>query len=264
MDDSDGTAAVGADPSLDVLPDRTPASASPRTRKVSTMVAAAIVEDIVSQGHEAGARLAVEAAMVERFRVSRASVREGLRLLETHGVIDLRPGQRGGPVVRELVAGDLARTLTLFFRLTNATYRDVVEARIVIEPVMARLAAERQDADQLARLRELVEHPAERRNTMGSAQDFHDTMSSASGNPVLDILGKALRMVYAGHLQAENFFPADAAGGIADQHQDIADAIFAGDGPLTEQLVADHLRDYADLQDARTPWLMDKRVVWDA
>ena len=83
--------------------------------------------------------------MLERFQVGRASIREGLRLLEAYGVITIKPGHKGGPIVRDPDAIDLARTLSLFFRMVNASYRDLNEARLIIEPVMARQAAEKQD-----------------------------------------------------------------------------------------------------------------------
>src|SRR3982751_2512088 len=200
-----------------------------RASKVSHMVAAAIVEDIVTQGLEPGDRLPAEAAMLERFKVGRASIREGLRLLETYGVISIRPGQHGGPVVAELDASDLGRTLSLFLRLKGATYRDVIQARLVIEPVMARLAAERQHPEQIAKLKQVVEREktASIDEYLPHANEFHYTVNGASGNPVLDLLGQSLRTLYTERLTGRGLFPKEARPRVRSVHETIAEAIVA-------------------------------------
>jgi GntR family transcriptional regulator, transcriptional repressor for pyruvate dehydrogenase complex len=236
-----------------------------RASKVSHMVASAIVEDIVSQNLQPGDRLAAEAAMLRRFKVGRASIREGLRLLETYGVISIRPGQNGGPLVAAADPTNLGRTLALFLRLSGATYRDLIEARLVIEPVMARLAAERQDEEQLGELREAMNEEAansEIASDLGTG--FHQTISGASGNPVLDLLGRSLRVLYAGRLHQRGLFPPEARSTVQDVHEEIGDAVFAGDGDRAERLMKQHMIELAALQSERTPWFMDERISWEA
>jgi DNA-binding FadR family transcriptional regulator len=224
------------------------------------MVAMAVVEDIVSGGLSPGDRLPTEAAMLERFRVGRASIREGLRLLENYGVISIRPGQNGGPVVAELDSDDLGRTLALYFRLKGATNRDLIDARLVIEPVMARLAAERQNQQQLDRIKLALEHEAAGRPP--SAHEFHQAIAGASGNPVLDALGQSLRALYADRLHSRDLFPSEGNQALRHEHHEIGKAILAGDGARAERLMAAHMSDLAALQESRTPWFMDERVSW--
>src|SRR3954452_15685314 len=66
-----------------------------RSMKTSERVAMDVVRDIVEQRLQPGDRLAGEAAMLDRYGPSRASVREALRLLEVQGLISLKPGPRG-------------------------------------------------------------------------------------------------------------------------------------------------------------------------
>lgn len=236
-----------------------------RGTKLSRVVASTIVEDIVSQRLTAGDRLPSEAAMVERFGVGRASIREGLRLLEMYGVVSIRPGQNGGPVVADMTPEDLARTLSLFFRMTGATYRDLIQARLVIEPVMARLAAEAQDPEQLDEIRAVMkadeDYDADRYVERATA--FHYTVSGSSGNPVLDILGRTLRVLYSERLTGPGLVPEEARPIIRHVHQEIGNAILAGDADLAERLMHEHMVELATLQDERTPWFMDERVSWD-
>jgi GntR family transcriptional regulator, transcriptional repressor for pyruvate dehydrogenase complex len=238
-----------------------------RVSKVSHMVAAAVVEDIVSEGLQAGDRLPPEAAMLKRFQVGRASIREGLRLLETYGVISIRPGQRGGPVVAPLDAHDVARAFSLFLRLVGASYRDLIDARLVIEPVMARLAAERSDRERLQELRGVMDRErsaVDDRDYLSLANEFHYAVNGASGNPVLDLLGQALRVMYSDRLNNQGLFPPEARAGVRTTHAEIGSAILEGYGKKAEALMKDHMEDLAALQAERTPWFMDDRVVWES
>src|SRR5438874_10550641 len=85
-----------------------------RSLKTSERVAMDVVRDIVDQELRPGDKLPGEAAMLNRYAASRASVREALRLLEVQGLITLKPGPRGGPTVGTVDPRHLARTGTLY------------------------------------------------------------------------------------------------------------------------------------------------------
>src|ERR1700761_3394215 len=95
-----------------------------RRAKISQIVAAEIVRYVVDERLEEGDRLPTEAEMLEEFGVGRGSPREALRLLEAYGLISIRQGQNGGPVVATLRPQDLSRTLSFYFHLTGATYAE--------------------------------------------------------------------------------------------------------------------------------------------
>src|SRR5207248_1815276 len=80
--------------------------------------------------------------------VGRTTLREALRLLETRGVLTIRAGPKGGPVVRRPSAEDFGDALALILQFEGASLSDVIEARNALEPMLARLAAPRIDADQ--------------------------------------------------------------------------------------------------------------------
>ena len=176
-----------------------------RAAKLPQRVASAVVEEIASLDLETGDRLPSEAELAERFGVSRVSIREALRVLETFGVVRIKPGNKGGNVVGASDADDLARTLALFFRMARATYRDLMDARLVIEPFMARRAAERRHGEHLDELRGVMEREAA--STAGTREGdqlalaFHWIICGASGNAVMDSLGRAIHTLYGDHLQ---------------------------------------------------------------
>src|SRR6202011_925296 len=116
-----------------------------RTPKTSERVALDIVRDIVGRGLRTGDHLPLEAAMIEGCCVSRASLREALRLLEVQGLIRMKPGPAGAPLVGTVDPANLARTATLYFHLGAATYDQLMDAQVLFEPMCAGLAAQHAD-----------------------------------------------------------------------------------------------------------------------
>lgn len=240
--------------------------ATRRRSKVSHFVASEIVRDIVEMGLKEGDQLPTESAMLEEFDVGRASLREALRMLESFGLISIKQGQKGGPVVAAIDPVDLARSLSFYFHMTGATYGELIEARLVIEPVMARLAAERQDPEQIERLRDVIER--ERSGSLeepvyvGLANEFHYMVSGMSGNHVLDLIGRALRALYQEGTGSGALLPPETRPQARSLHAEIAAAIISGDGEQAESLMASHLERLAKAQFEQTPLLKEQRVTW--
>lgn len=262
-----------------VGPDRVPISWGPppdakrglgsaRGTKLSQYVAAEIVRDVVARGLKTGDRLPTEAQMLEQYDIGRASLREGLRILEAYGLIHIKQGLGGGPVVNAINPGDLARTLTFYFHSTGVTLGEVAEARHIIEPASARLAAERQDADQMAELRDVMEReqaaPMTDPEYLTLSNEFHYAVSGLSGNRVLDLLGRSLRTLYQTRVIGGGIFPPESRRNTRDVHRNIGEAILSGDGELAERLMREHLLEISEAQEARTPGTMDHAVEWEA
>ncbi|MDT5076093.1 MAG: GntR family transcriptional regulator, transcriptional repressor for pyruvate dehydrogenase complex, partial [Mycobacterium sp.] len=72
-----------------------------RIEKISETLARDILHDILDRGLTAGARLPSEAELVASYGVGKSSLREALRLLEVNGVITIKTGPTGGPIVAE-------------------------------------------------------------------------------------------------------------------------------------------------------------------
>src|SRR5262249_29577466 len=150
-----------------------------RSVKRSEVLAREIVEEIVAGGLAPGAVLPAEGVMLDHYEVGRASLREALRLLESQGLVTLKSGPGGGPVVGEVDAANLGRTATLYFRLAGATCGVLAEAMLVLDPWLAELAAER--ADPKAAAESLGACVAEGDRALGNngkawltAPEFHD------------------------------------------------------------------------------------------
>jgi DNA-binding FadR family transcriptional regulator len=181
-------------------------AASPRLRarrsKAATVLAKNIVREIGRRGLAPGDKLLSEQKMVERYGVARGSLREALRFLELQGVLRIKSGPGGGPLIDTPNGHHFASTLALMLQFVGARFRAIVETRWVVEPGMAALAAERAGAGDLAALRACLD---EMRAQLGDAarfqeehRRFHDLLAFASANPVLRFLLPALHWISDG------------------------------------------------------------------
>src|SRR6201996_4289635 len=232
-----------------------------RTEKVSGVIAREIVSDM--RGLPPMSMLPPEAAMLEKYQVGRASLREALRILEVQGIIAIRPGPGGGPMVAPFESMNFARMTTLYLHLAGATYREVLEARIIMEPVMARLAAQRKDPDAVAELQECLAKsvPADESEYLLHTGGFHTLLSGLSGNRVLDLEGRGLKDIYADRIEG-TVFPPDTREGIISDHRLIAQAIIAGNANKAENLTRAHMEQYLFYSAARNPGVLDEVVQW--
>lgn len=236
-----------------------------RGEKLAEKLAQLIVDDIDKRELQPGDKLDAEADMIQNYRVSRGSLREALRVLEMHGIIVMKPGPGGGPVLRQIGVSDFARVAKLHLHMRKSTYREVLAARLAIEPMMAKLAADMRDPEAYEELRRVVENGAAMMDAdeeiwREAQQDFHATVAGMSGNSVLDLLGAALKEVYVTRPRAVASMSVRAK--VQDVHQQIADAIFAGESEVAERLMREHMEEVAQKTDAADSCGLDARLRW--
>jgi len=217
-----------------------------RPLKTSESVARDIVHDIIDQGLTTGDSLLPEVAMLDHYGVSRESLREGLRLLEVQGLITIRRGPGGGPVVGTVDPANLGRMSTLFFYMAGATYSELFEAWVISESVLAELAARNPDA----RAREAAMAPCLHRQGhtperldefVQQHTEFHGAIGSLVNNRVLELSMRVYGQIVSHHVAVVND-PRGLRDQIADDHDAIADAIIAGHHRRARELMARHIR----------------------
>ena len=237
-----------------------------RTTKVAESVAREILHDIADRKLPPGAKLPSEAEMAETLNVARASLREALRILEIHGMITIKPGPGGGPMVAAISSEDLGKTLTFFLQASGTTFREVMQARLVLEPIMARQAAERGDTEVHAALREGIDRSRRvldegDEQYLDVATGFHSVVSGASGNSVLDLLTRALKDIYVARVRSIVYLSEERAKLLHD-HEVVADAIISGDGDRAEKLMREHMEEYVGVLEERFTGFMDEEIDW--
>jgi GntR family transcriptional repressor for pyruvate dehydrogenase complex len=158
-----------------------------RRASISDSVAELLLERITSGVYRVGERLPTERQLAESLGVSRAGVREGLNRLQSMGLIVTVRGLGGGSIVRDFDSGFLARGLALTLKMKGVTKEQLIEARIVLAPEIAALAAQRATDDDIRALEDIS------KGIDGTRSDaahramfaFHVRLTEACGNPIL-------------------------------------------------------------------------------
>ncbi|GAB7007893.1 FadR/GntR family transcriptional regulator [Nocardioides sp. AN3] len=224
--------------------------------KRARVVAGAIVNDITREGLE---RLPAESELLERYEISRPTLREGLRLLEMYGVITLKTGPGGGAVVNAVAGRDFATSSSLYFHVLGFNLADLMKSRLHLEPLMVRLAAER--------VKSGVAWPdgsptLSSDGATSSQGDFHFAVAEFAGDPVLLLFAHALRDITQ-DISRGHRLPALADTDRRVAHSDIAKAIAAGTPTKAEALMREHIQAYIDLIATHSPHLLDQVIDWN-
>jgi GntR family transcriptional regulator, transcriptional repressor for pyruvate dehydrogenase complex len=237
-----------------------------RIMKTSELIARDIIAYICDGGLKAGDALPPEASMLKYYDVGRASLREALRLLEVHGLIQIRAGAKGGPVVGAPSAENLAQILTLYFGLSGATYEDLTDVIRILFPKVAEVVARRRlTQDEVRRLRASVEDgcgthvPAPARTEAQKA--FHRLLAELANNSVWTLLNDAVALIFADHIVATADSSAFHAASESD-HKEIADTVIARDVEEARRLMHEHTNRFIEFYRAQMPGIFSQLIEW--
>ena len=125
--------------------------------KSGEAVARMLRRDIANGDLQSGDHLPPEDELMEHFGIARTTLREGLRILESQGLIAIRRGRNGGPRVTSPPIERLAQGFALHLQLEHTTIGDLDEARQLIEPALAARLARRHTQDDLTALSKSIE-----------------------------------------------------------------------------------------------------------
>jgi len=180
----------------------TAANGKPVAREVPQRIADELRGLIVSGELTDGESLGREPDLVERFGVSRPSLREALRILEAEGLVTVERGVRGGVVAHAPDQRMTARTAALVLRARNVALADVFEARALLEPVAARkiagmpARARRAVVAELGALIDAEERAIRAPEAFAQANTgFHERLVAEAGNQTLSLVIEMLNEV---------------------------------------------------------------------
>jgi DNA-binding FadR family transcriptional regulator len=153
------------------------------------------VKALIAEGRlKSGDQLPPERDLAEQFKVSRTSVREALRTLESLGLIEIRPGE--GTFVREVSVESLIEPLAQVILSQREAVLELFEARRLLEPAIAGLAARRATKDEINEMERILEAQAKEvaAGLTGLAQDaaFHAAIAGSARNRAIMRIVNAL------------------------------------------------------------------------
>jgi GntR family transcriptional repressor for pyruvate dehydrogenase complex len=230
----------------------TPADRQIRVPKMADLVAASLRRQIVRGELTEGEALPSETALMQQFHVSRPTLREAFRVLESESLISVRRGALGGARVQPPNADVAARYAGLILQHKRTTMTDVLDVRAVVEPQAVGLLASRRTEADLRRLRAAItaesdqqpEAPAE---TLRRLESFHELLIELTGNQTLVVLmGMVEHIVDLANLSRVKSDQGSERLDTANQktrraHARVVDLIEARDGEAAERLWRKHL-----------------------
>lgn len=231
------------------------AAANPRPDKRASQIARRIEADVIRRGWPVGQSLGSEQALQQRYRVSRSVLREAVRLVEHHQVARMRRGPNGGLLVCEPDAAPATHAIIIYLEYVGTTIGDLLDARLLLEPLAASLAAQRIDEVGIDRLRAVLRaeegHPPD---PARPHDDFHAALAEQSKNPVLQLFIDILMRLTVRYAEDSRLTSArDALEAIDLRHRDhsaVVDAVTAGDAARAMTLSERHA-------ESVTAWLQD-------
>ncbi|MDZ7695519.1 MAG: FadR/GntR family transcriptional regulator [Deltaproteobacteria bacterium] len=162
--------------------------AANKSEKVSDSIIAQIRDAILSGQLKPGDRLASEKELIEQFNVSKATMREALRVLEVIGMIEMRKGIAGGAFVAEVGMRTTIQAIINFLHFQTVSIREITMLRYLIEPAVAEIAAIRRtdkDVEKLEKIIGATITPGE--NEVSKEISFHRYLARMSENAILTL-----------------------------------------------------------------------------
>jgi DNA-binding FadR family transcriptional regulator len=166
-----------------------------RAERPSDLIVKEIWELILRGELKPGDRLPPERELVKKFNVSIVTLREALKVLEGYGHIAKKRGSRGGSVVLDITPTRGIHLIAQCLGTSDSVFEQLIEARRLVEPIIARLVAGRIDEEGVRRLQaNLDQHEKDfqARGTTRCGWEFYLLLAELSGNPILKVFEEIL------------------------------------------------------------------------
>ena len=235
----------------------TPRRSQLRQPRLADMVASVLRDRIVNGELGDGDLLPKQDELLEEFRISRPSLREALRILESEGLLTVRRGNVGGSVVEAPNAESSAYMFGLVLQSRRGSVADLADAIRHIEPITASLCADRPDRAKtvIPQLQGNIEacDAAVSDGTQFTtlSRQFHEELVAACGNETLILMVGALESLWseqerqwAQRAQSKGSYPIEKyRRDVIAAHKALVAAISAGQGDKAARIARKHLQE---------------------
>ncbi len=205
------------------------------------------LERMISSGElTPGDDMPSERELMDRFKVGRPAIREAMQALERMGLVAISHGERAK--VLELTAKSLFRQMDLTAKIMLAKSADTLEhlksARIFFERGMAREAAQKASAEDIAALHAILDR---QRASLGNAEAFiaadmafHARIAEISGNPIFAAVSESM-LAWLQEYHTDMLIWTGKERFTLAEHEEIVDRLAAGNADGAEQAMLKHL-----------------------
>lgn len=217
-----------------------------KTQKIYEQIVDQIAQLVAEGQLKPGDRLPSERELVERFKVSRASIREAISALEMMGLIEVRSGE--GTYIRQVNIDSVVAPLAWMLFIEKDTDLELYEARKILEVQAAGLAAERAEEDEINEMFEALEvmRLDLESHRLGEEADhlFHYTIAKATHNKILFRLMNTISDTMKKTLQSSRsklYEDQTTPESLYKEHYSLYEAIKNHDAESAQKLMLNHL-----------------------
>ena len=241
--------------SRETVRDQTPVIPSPAEPGLFNRVSVGRISEIIveqirllmRQGQlKPGDRLPPERDLCERFGVSRVTVREALRMLESSGLVEIRVGARGGAFVTAPSSDRVGEGLADLLTLSVISAADVTEVRMMLEAGIVPLVCERATEEDLADLDEICRRSeaalASGDYTMTMSLEFHIRVAQATHNPAIAVLVESFSGPILMSLQQAHEAAPEMGQRGTREHEEFIEAVRRRDADTASRIMREHLQ----------------------
>lgn len=217
-----------------------------QARKLSDDIRERLLKRIQHGEFAPGDPLPSERELMRVYKVGRPAIREAMQGLQRIGLLEIHHGRRArvaAPSIGRMV-DQIGETMRHFLANSAASLEQLKEARLVFEMEMARIAARKRSASDVARLSALLQAQTDARDDLerfvARDGDFHREIAAISGNPIFAALSEALFQWLAATYRGAVSVPGLEKLTL-QEHTQILEAIAAGTPESAAKHMADHL-----------------------
>jgi GntR family transcriptional repressor for pyruvate dehydrogenase complex len=160
-----------------------------RTHKISDHIIEQIRNAILSGRFKPGDKVASEKELMSEFGVSKATLREALRVLEGMGLVEIKKGTTGGVFIAEVDMKTTIHGIINFLHFKTVSIRDITMIRYLLEPPVAQIAASRIQPEDIVKLESMIaESPVTSHTIISREIGFHRYLARMTENPILILM----------------------------------------------------------------------------
>jgi GntR family transcriptional repressor for pyruvate dehydrogenase complex len=193
-----------------------------------------------------GDRLPPEKELARVFGTSRTTAREAIRLLETSGMLMVKPGQDGGVFVIQPDIGPVQKIILDLIKTKQLTIAHFTDARMILEPNIAEAIMDNITKEEIELLEQNVteaekELEKEKPRNVSLNIEFHKILIQSARNPLLSmVLGLIFDILktYLRSLKADKEIGTE----VVNHHREILETIKRGDPGRLRELMVEHIR----------------------
>ncbi|QAR33468.1 FadR family transcriptional regulator [Geovibrio thiophilus] len=235
-----------------------------RQVKASDEVFNQLKDSIITGMYKTGDKLPSERELIEMFKVSRTVVREAMKVLAATGFVEIRYGATGGAFVNDLTFDRLSDAWGDLFSSGKLSIPELCQARILIEPHVARLAAENRNNEYIEKLEKALSNEGLHDtypDTVHERQRVHYVLAEMCRNRFLESIVKSL-VILIRNITEEFQPPTDEVHPLG-MHDALVKAVIAGDGDAAEKEMRAHLIEFNDrMAAAEEKYRKSQKKIW--